>query len=163
MAIGAPYQPLANIRPGPAGQLGLPKPGTTFRNVRAAKPKPAAPLASPMAPPATPAGITQNYYQAPSAPSMPSFGAPAPPQFFMGGGGGGAGGGSGVPAAAPPPGAGGGALSGLSAAIQQRSGPAPGWADDPALMATADQLGTRTPPMAMGILSQIVNQRGRLY
>lgn len=55
------------------------------------------------------------------------------------------------------------ALSGLNVAIQGQSGPTPGWADDPALAQTAEGLGTTTPGGAMGVLSQIVNKRGRMY
>lgn len=54
------------------------------------------------------------------------------------------------------------AMNGLSMAIGQ-SGPTPGWADDPALAETSGNLGSRVGNDAMGILSELINKRGRLY
>lgn len=74
------------------------------------------------------------------------------------------------PPAAPPPAApkpdvpdpGAAAMGGLSMAIGQ-SGPTPGWADDPALQETSGSLGNRVGNDAMGVLSELVSRRGRLY
>jgi hypothetical protein len=73
-----------------------------------------------------------------------------------------------APVAAPAPSSGGGtgapSLQGLSAAIARgQSGPVPGWADDPALAQTAGDLGTRSPGTPMGVLSSVVQRRGRFY
>ena len=127
-----------------------PKPRTTS----APRPAPApSPTSSPLA--------YSPMMSGPSMSSLPSFSpsAPSAPSFFMQ---------QAAPSSRGPMmlpdagGLGGNAMAGLSTAIQ-KSGPAPGWADDPALMATADQLGQRTPPQALGVLSRIVGQRGRLY
>lgn len=117
------------------------------------RPEPAAP--APMAPRETPQ--PQQYTQptpAP-APTPAPTPAPAPP--------------SPAPVAAGPAPSGGGAgnnsaLQGLSAAIARgQSGPMPGWADDPALAQTAGELGTRSPGSPIGVLSNVVQRRGRFY
>ena len=54
------------------------------------------------------------------------------------------------------------AMQGLSMAMEQH-GPTPGWADDPSLVDTSDQLGNRVGSDAMGVLSELINKRGRLY
>lgn len=54
------------------------------------------------------------------------------------------------------------AMQGLSMAMNQ-SGPTPGWADDAALSETSGELGNRVGNDALGILSELVSKRGRLY
>lgn len=91
--------------------------------------------------------VNTGHYPTPApAPEAP---APAPP-----------------PVSAPPPGgssASSAPLQGLSTAVQQIRGPEPGWANAPASRTNALQLGTRTLPIPVTVLSDVMRRFGRTY
>lgn len=77
------------------------------------------------------------------------------------------------PVTSPPPTAGGGAggggtasaLAGLQSAIGSRGGQeqTPGWANEPAMRLTAQNLGRRTPSQPLNALSEVMRRFGRTY
>jgi hypothetical protein len=69
----------------------------------------------------------------------------------------------GIPPVAPPPTPAPPAMAGLQSAFENLRGPAPGWADEPAMDWTAGNLGNRTQSMSANALHNVVRRFGRAY